>query len=313
MNANLRRTLIALAVASLFAGSMAYADNGPNKWKNHQDPSQGAAGVNSSQSTSGNKVTNAPGVSNDSGIANQVGANSSGNIGANVAAGDNNEQSNAASIVSDGTSSTAADNFAFTSNDQSSQQNSTSNQKTVNNAGISGQAFQGASGNIGANVASGDNNGQSNATALATDASKDDDVSFAFSGSSQSSSNDYTSNHGSANNAGISGSAFQGASGNLGIDVVSGDNNQQLNALAASVGTINSYALAIASVDQRSHGNDTVNDSSLGPCFTLIPSVNNASLQGSALASAQGNIGVNVAAGIGNLQGNTLSMGVTGP
>jgi hypothetical protein len=310
MNTHFKRTLIALAVASFFVGSLAYADDGD--WYHHQKPSQGVAGVDSTQSTSGNKINNKAGVHNDSAIEGTVGYGAAGNVGANVASGDSNEQSNATSIVSDGSTSTAADNFAFTANSQSNHDNDTHNDKTVNTAAISNDAFQNASGNVGANVASGDNNSQSNETALATDASKDDDVSFAFSGDKQSSSDNSTWNHGGANNAGVIGSAFQGAGGNLGIDVVSGDDNEQLNALSASVGTINAYALAVSTVDQSSHGNNTSNDPSRGYCGSLIPTDNNANLEGSVFASAQGNIGVNVAAGNGNLQSNTLTMGVTG-
>jgi hypothetical protein len=308
MKTQFKRTLIALAVASMFAGSLAYADDGYGK--HHQDPAVGVAGVASNQSTSGNQVTNKAGVHNDSAIEGNAAYGASGNIGANVASGDNNEQSNAASIVSDGTSSTAADNFAFSVSQQSSSNNGTHNGKTVNNASINNQAFENASGNIGANDASGDNNSQSNQTALATDASKDDDVSFAFTGAKQSSRNNETHNYGAANNAGVEGAAFEGAGGNLGINVVSGDNNEQLNSLSASVGTTNAVAVALGFVDQTSHGNNTSNDPARQWC-DQIATVNNASIQGSALAGAQGNIGINVAAGTGNLQGNTLSMGVT--
>ena len=47
--------------------------------------------------------------------------------------------------------------------------------------------------------------------------------------------------------------------------------------------------------------------------WVAVAATNSAGLSGSAFSSASGNIGVNVAAGTGNLQANSLSMAVAQP
>src|SRR5690606_25213335 len=121
--------------------------------------------------------------------------------------------------------------------------NSVENNETKNTATVSG-SLGGASGNVGVNVAAGDNNQQANAAAIATA-----DAAFVFGGfgglgsSSASASvgvdqqgydNDLT-NYGNPNNASLTGSA-NGASGNAAINIAAGNYNQQKNdmAIAAS-------------------------------------------------------------------------------
>jgi hypothetical protein len=45
--------------------------------------------------------------------------------------------------------------------------------------------------------------------------------------------------------------------------------------------------------------------------YVAVMTTNTASLSGSALQNAQGNIGVNIAAGTGNQQANSLALAVT--
>ncbi|MGI2258885.1 hypothetical protein [Shewanella sp. GXUN23E] len=126
--------------------------------------------------------------------------------------------------------------MAVVENKQGSVYNQASNYYHNNSAGISDTAFQNAAGNIGVNVAAGDNNAQANSAALAAI-----DAEFAFGSgdaeifSDQLSMSNYTTNHGSTNSAFVGNDSFAGASGNIGVNVASGNNNAQANNLAASV------------------------------------------------------------------------------
>ena len=143
-----------------------------------------------------------------------------------------------------------------------------------NTASIGDAVAQNATGNLGFNVAAGDNNVQDNAAALSAT-----DAQYAFGmadaeifveqvnggGSSyhdgdywESSGGNYTSNAGVTNSASLSGDAFQNASGNIGINITAGNNNMQKNALAAAVATT-SMAQATVSSNQKSSGNTTYN------------------------------------------------------
>ncbi|MGS0680472.1 hypothetical protein ACVBIL_04835 [Shewanella sp. 125m-7] len=125
--------------------------------------------------------------------------------------------------------------MAVVENKQSAGPNWIDNSYVENDASISGSAFNGASGNIGVNQAAGDFNVQANSAALASI-----DASFAFGAgdaeifSTQSAMGNYTDNYASTNSASVGGSSFQGASGNIGVNVASGGNNVQANNMAAS-------------------------------------------------------------------------------
>ncbi len=149
--------------------------------------------------------------------------------------------------------------MAVVENNQGSVYNSGSNYYHNNNASISDAAFQNAAGNIGVNVAAGDNNAQANSAALAAI-----DAEFAFGSgdaeifSNQTSMTNYTSNYASTNTAGIGGDAFAGASGNIGVNVASGNNNVQANNMAASVYN-GRLGEASVSNNQATGGNMTMN------------------------------------------------------
>lgn len=295
MNANMKKTLIALAVAALFGSSMAYAqdqqDNGQHTTsvQIHKQVSlksdvdvqgdvdlQGQIQVNAAaiaisdntQNIHDNLVGNFSQTSNNSSISGNVGDNISGNVGVNAAAGDNNAQANSAAIAAAGTATASSDaDFAFGT-------------KCQNNCGNDPQA-----------------GGMADAESFAQ----------------QTGQRNWTGNAGTTNSASISGSAFDHASGNIGVNVASGDNNEQLNSLAAATTQDNVYALATSTADQQSNDNATLNGSGWLFCDTdLQATSNNASLSGDAFANASGNIGVNVAAGTGNLQSNSLAMAVAG-
>ncbi|WP_137822669.1 hypothetical protein [Pseudomonas sp. D(2018)] len=208
--------------------------------------------------------------------------------------------------------------------------NQVENNETKNSANIDG-SLNGATGNVGANVVAGDNNQQANAAAIATA-----DASFVF-GHAQGEANaninvtqkahdnDLT-NYGNPNSASITGSG-NGAQGNVGMNVASGNFNQQKNDMAIASSEQATTATASVTVLQESNGNTTANN--VGDVYEVdaglnsvssgmgwnpgpiskpqTPVVNTASISGS-LNNASGNVGVNVAAGGGNQQSNTLAI-----
>ncbi|WP_421203451.1 hypothetical protein [Aeromonas enteropelogenes] len=153
--------------------------------------------------------------------------------------------------------------MAVVDNQQSSTMIGTANSRTENASKIDG-SFQGASGNIGANVAAGDSNVQGNSVSLA--AYDQVDAEFVMGGghphgsaggssdaeifSSQSASMNWASNQGHQNRASVGGGAFKNAAGNINANVASGSGNVQANNLAASVST---GAMAVATVANSQH------------------------------------------------------------
>lgn len=150
--------------------------------------------------------------------------------------------------------------IAIIDNRQSISNNRAENGLLTNNASIGDDVGSDASGNLGFNVAAGDNNAQDNAASLsAADASFSFGMADAEVFVNQSGMNNTVMNYGVTNNAGIGGNAFSGASGNIGVNVTSGNNNEQKNALAASVAT-SAYAQSSISSNQVSSGNAVSND-----------------------------------------------------
>lgn len=149
--------------------------------------------------------------------------------------------------------------IAVIDNRQSVTQNHGSNSQLDNDASIGDDVGSAASGNLQFNVAAGDNNVQDNAAALSAA-----DASFAFGLAdaeifvNQLGAANQTMNLGVQNNASVSGNAFSDAAGNIGVNVTSGNNNEQKNALAASVAT-SAYAQASVSSNQISSGNMVTN------------------------------------------------------
>lgn len=87
-----------------------------------------------------------------------------------------------------------------------------------------------------------------------------------------------------------------GGAGNIGVNVAAGAFNQQKNALAIAVATNASLAEATAAVIQAADDNRVV-------------AMDSQNLTGSAtIAGSAGNVGVNIAAGVGNQQMNSLTI-----
>ena len=149
--------------------------------------------------------------------------------------------------------------IAVIDNRQSISANEASNEMLDNTASISDDVASGASGNLGFNVAAGDNNAQDNAASLsAADASFSFGMADAEVSVHQAVGGNTTLNEGVTNAAGLGGNAFSGASGNIGVNVASGNNNAQKNALAASVATA-AMAQSSISSNQVSNGNSVSN------------------------------------------------------
>jgi hypothetical protein len=150
--------------------------------------------------------------------------------------------------------------IAIIDNRQSVMNNEGDNKLLDNNASISENVAQDASGNLGFNTAAGDNNAQDNAAALtATDASFVFGMSDAQVYVDQYGSGNVTTNDGVVNNSSLSGNAFRNATGNIGVNSAAGNNNEQKNALAASVSTARMATASIAS-KQISEGNSVSNE-----------------------------------------------------
>ncbi|WP_144156859.1 hypothetical protein [Paraburkholderia sp. BCC1885] len=177
---------------------------------------------------------------------------------------------------------------------------------TTMSAGIGNGALDGTSGNVGVNIATGVDNAQSNDAALTNM-----DVGPVF-GSSQiysTQSSNGTAKIGDFNFvSSVGAGALAGATGNVGVNVASGAGNVQNNSLSASATTDSKpTGLHGAAVDG---GEVLASDQN---CQTAAASVNGeftgSSLLGAgALAGASGNIGVNIASGVGNLQHNGLAV-----
>jgi len=309
--------------------------------------------IDNRQSISHNAASNSL-VTNSASIADDVGSGASGNLGFNVVAGDNNAQDNAASL------SAADASFSFGMADaevfvnQSGMGNTTMNSGVTNAAGLGGNAFGGASGNIGVNIASGNNNEQKNALAasVATSAMAQSSIS-----SNQVSSGNAVSNAGFVQSytdtvqvgmsGGVSGltlaygagtysgrgNAYQMA--NYYLDTWSGDlphpggnatghidlDNEIQNA------TPNPYRQGVGGLgfDTRESGTSQFVELGVADLYASLSgtvtttrwvnvnATNTSALSGSAFSGASGNIGVNVASGTGNLQANSLALAVAQP
>ena len=305
-------------------------------------------------------------LANDASIADDAAQNAQGNIGLNVAAGDNNQQHNAAALA-------AADaSFAFTMADseifveQVNAANTTGNYGQTNTANLGGNALQNATGNIGVNIAAGNNNQQQNNLAASTGTNS---MATASVNSKQDSGGNYTLNEGytrrfvdliTINLTGtVSGS---GAEGQV-LGTSTGTSDQRYNMYPDNWGKApgetptsahptNGPWLGHTDWDThtqgtdindnpivRTPGNDPMDPSNDGGSLVMnnndeisleemsaqlsgyvvdysyvaVMTTNTASLNGSALQNAQGNIGVNIASGTGNQQANSLALAVTQP
>ena len=193
---------------------------------------------------------------------------------------------------------------AVVTDTQVSKDNKFDDTKTLNNAGANG-SLSSSKGNLGANIAAGDANQQDNGAAITSSA---DDAASVFAAADiyQESKDNKFINKGTQNNASLVNSA-NNSSGNVGVNVAAGQGNQQKNNLAIVTADGKNVASA-SNTEQVSLDNHFLNEASSKHSYQPQYVVNNAGLLNSA-NNASGNIGVNVAAGSGNQQSSTLTLG----
>lgn len=169
-----------------------------------------------------------------------------------------------------------------------------------------------ASGNIGLNMAAGDYNLQENVAVIASAESRDNARGAAEAGSF-SLQNLYGNvfndpeigvahsaeleNTDIDNTVSIGDGLANGADGNIGVNAAAGAFNIQKNALAIATVTGGNLAEATAGVMQDVEEN-----------VSVVEDVTNNVGIGASLIGASGNIGVNLASGVGNLQINSLTI-----
>jgi hypothetical protein len=162
-----------------------------------------------------------------------------------------------------------------------------------------------ASGNIGLNMAAGDYNVQENAAVISSAESLDgsggaEAGSFSLQNLYNNGFNDRSferENTDIDNTVAIGAGLADGADGNIGVNAAAGAFNIQKNALVIATVTGGNLAEATAGTLQDVEENSSVHEDT----------TNNVSI-GASLIGASGNIGVNLASGVGNLQLNTLTI-----
>ncbi|VVP93742.1 hypothetical protein PS938_01821 [Pseudomonas fluorescens] len=274
----LKPLAFALAAVMAFAaqaGGLEDHEQGNGQGNNHQPKgptleqimriTAGAgAAVLDSQKSSGSSVLNRD-TRNEAGIDDSLN-NSNGNMGANVAAGNGNQQDNAAALATADESFIFGTAVAVSSASQKSAGNTASNHSNTNNTTLNNAGNSG-SGNIGINVTTGDFNQQKNNLAIAVSGGR---VAEAAAAANQSTSGLNVTNNARhddstptdlvtvgvlglagvttqqvmtpegwkapvTNNASITGS-MNNFSGNGGANVSSGVGNQQSNSLSIAAG-----------------------------------------------------------------------------
>ncbi|UTW12549.1 hypothetical protein [Marinobacterium rhizophilum] len=282
-------------------------------------------------------------LDNEAGLDNSSLRNARGNIGVNLSAGDNNVQGNAAALAA----TDAA--FVFGSGDaeifveQDAKDNQTWNLGVKNKATISGNALRNARGNIGVNVASGNNNIQQNSLAASTTSGRMSEATVSV---DQSTRRNYTENKpldkvvitrtnvtltgpvdGTYSGGSTSGS-YNGVSDQIGDvypDIWTGDvhpdgsqtGHFDLDRFAQGASDLNGDGGALAFRERGQLQFTEVGNVHLDAVLTgqvvhrqhvYIRPLNKAKMDGNSLRNARGNIGVNVAAGTNNLQNNSLAI-----
>jgi hypothetical protein len=193
----------------------------------------------------------------------------------------------------------SSESSAVVDSTKSSNNNSVSLPSGDNKATVNGQALQGAQGAVGLNVTAGAGNVQSNDVALAAvDAGKVFASAQVF--NTQTDPGESLAIGNAINKASLGGSALSGAKGTIGVNIAAGAGELQENGMAASTNSSGRIAKA-TDYNKQSADNNSLRLNGCDP-------TNVASMSGTALMNAMGNIGVNIAAGAGNLQHNGLAI-----
>lgn len=284
------------------------------------------ATVDSKQFSKGNDVNNQRSENNAT-LGGSSLSGASGNIGANVAAGDSNNQANDAALsASDAARVFGLMGQAAAFSAQTAAWNDTTNAGSPNTAILGGSALSEATGNIAANVVAGVGNSQQNSLAASSNAATGS--ADATTGGVQQTYGNTTDNvphkryvYGAeAVSATVTLDNVQltmDQEGNQYPDIWTGDQHTG----GTQIGHVDLDDDVQNGLDYNNDGgalafNSTTDSVLSGTITGRMPSKravytfhsNDATLAGSALSGASGNIGVNVAAGTNNLQRNSLSI-----
>ncbi len=262
-----------------------------------------------------NEVDNS-GTKNEATISGDVLSNSQGNIGANVAAGDFNAQSNIVAISVAGGEEESSMVESKTFSIQKAEYNYVDNEGTTNSASVSDNVLSGAIGNIELNVAAGANNAQTNQLGVAVGPAK---VGMAVAYIQQK------SKYNTVSNQPIIEETEEGIPIELGVQMTENvfgnlegtyEGTEGGEIYDAQGDVENTYAGNAEGTVEGDIGIENIEltgtiTGSIPIGIANIDTTNTASLSGTVLASAVGNIGVNISAGSNNLQANTLSVSYT--
>ncbi|OBZ23110.1 heme utilization protein [Pseudomonas protegens] len=280
-------------------------DQGPDLSTLLQITAGAGAAVIDVQNSNTNVVKN-QGTNNNAKADNSLN-NSNGNMGANVAAGDGNQQDNAAALATADESFIFGSAVAASSATQVNNNNYVKNSSTQNNAVLNNSGNNG-SGNIGINVTAGDFNQQKNNLAIAVSGGR---VATAAASANQQSTSLVVDNKGVQaykKDTLTGGFVASGTYKGTGSGKIEGGDDH---------GSGHGYG------DNKGHGNDdqkltfkeqgTIELAGYWTQQVLTkdgwknPVVNNASMTNS-MNGFSGNGGANVSAGVGNQQSNSLSI-----
>lgn len=309
-------TPIAIALATAMAATSAYAEKNKSWF-----PETGAsATVKDSQLIQGNDVTN-EGTDNQATVS-DVGQGASGNVGINVIAGTNNQQANAAALASADAKFIFGTAEASTKVTQTLKNNDVSNYSNPSTASLT-NSLNGASGNVGANVGAGTYNQQKNDMAAAVSAGA---FSTASSAATQSIKGNTTNNYATLNYDKVkvnltlkSEGKYKGISDQVGdvyLDTWNGETHSSgsntghvdvdKDAQGAQKGPNGTGAFLFEEAGTIALGGSVTGNIPVVAGFKTAV-VNTANLSGS-LNRVSGNVGVNIAAGSGNQQSNSLAI-----
>lgn len=214
-------------------------------WGQLRFSAESSAVVNSEQRARNNEAS----VQNTGNTATGGGAalfGAQGNVGVNIAAGAGNGQSNQAALAAVDAREVFASAQVFSRQSASGNTVGGTGVQTTNTATMADAMLQGATGNVGVNIAAGAGNLQSNALAASVNAGNGAGngtpvgvIAKATASNSQSTSGNSLSDCGCgpANNAAMNGFALAGARGNIGVNIGAGAGNAQSNGLAISNAT----------------------------------------------------------------------------
>ncbi len=250
------------------------------------------------------------GSDNDAGLSNHVLQNATGNIGVNAAAGTQNMQANNTAVALDWSTRSGGEAMSgITNNQNAGPVVGSISLYGDDDASITNHVLHNASGNVNVNVASGADNMQenglastfNNAGAVATAAIDNDQGTEGYYGNSGR----WSWSGGSADHAYLSGHALQDTSGNVGANVAAGEWNEQANnlSIAYAAGPVGSTTTATATIA----GNQATTFYWPSIAVDRMGAMT-ASLSDKVLQNATGNVGVNVASGLQNVQANNTAL-----